>query len=241
MLECLRPGDRTVLGHVAHQDHRDALALGELHEPEGRFPDLADAARRTVKFLDRNCLDRIDDQESGTRGAGHLGDPPDLAVRKDGDGTARDAIGQAEPNGSQSNLRRALLAGDVEDRSRRARSPWRVPRRPAAGGSTCRRPARRRGGPETRGPDRHRGRGRVRRSPPGRGRRAALRRGTAAWRRPPLPSRNPPGARLGDPGGSPSRRGCSSHRRSGTALPIEGSRRHTPDRHSGFRSGPPDA
>jgi hypothetical protein len=33
VLEGLRPGDRPVLGHVADEDHGDAIALGQVHQP----------------------------------------------------------------------------------------------------------------------------------------------------------------------------------------------------------------
>ena len=63
VLERLGPGDRAVLGHVADEDHRDPVALGEVHQAERRFADLADAAGRAVELVDGRGLDRIDDDE----------------------------------------------------------------------------------------------------------------------------------------------------------------------------------
>ena len=45
VLQGLWSGQRPVLGHVADEDDRDAVALGHLHQPQRALADLADAAR----------------------------------------------------------------------------------------------------------------------------------------------------------------------------------------------------
>ena len=70
VLEGLGPGDRAVLGHVPDEDDRDALALGEVHQADGRLADLADAAGRAVELVDRRGLDRVDDDERRSHAVG---------------------------------------------------------------------------------------------------------------------------------------------------------------------------
>ena len=66
-------GQRAVLGHVAHEDDRDALALGQLHQPQRCLADLADAARRPVELRRRSSgLHRVDHEQAGRGRAGGL-------------------------------------------------------------------------------------------------------------------------------------------------------------------------
>ena len=46
VLEHARPGERALLGHVAHEQHRDAALLGDAHQPAGDLADLAHRAGR---------------------------------------------------------------------------------------------------------------------------------------------------------------------------------------------------
>ena len=101
---------------MADEDDRDPVALGELHQPEGRLADLADAAGRAVELVDRRGLDRIDDERApGRVGAGQLDDPADLALGDDPDARRPRAVEQPEPRGAQPDLPGRFLAGGVED------------------------------------------------------------------------------------------------------------------------------
>ena len=54
VLERLRAGDRAVLGDVADEDHRDPVALREIHQPQRRLADLADAPGRARRARRRS-------------------------------------------------------------------------------------------------------------------------------------------------------------------------------------------
>ena len=107
VLERLRPGDRAVLGHVADEDDGDPVALGEIHQAQRRFADLADAAGGPVELVDGRGLDRVDDDDDRPLGPGRLDDPPDVVLRQDADALRRRAGQQAETGGPE-----ADLAGD---------------------------------------------------------------------------------------------------------------------------------
>ena len=143
VLERPRPGDRAVLRDVADEDDRDPLALGELHEPERRLADLADAARRAVELVDGHRLDRIDDDEGRPPLPRDLDDRPDLARREHVDGVrgrarprARGAPPAAGPGAADSSpvayrTRAARRAGHAGDAARDLEEQRRLARRPA--------------------------------------------------------------------------------------------------------------
>ena len=116
MLERLRPGQRAVLRDVADEDDRDPLPFRQLHQPERRFADLADAPGRPLELADGRGLDGVDDDELRPLVPGDLGDPPDLRLGDDPDPVAAGAVEQAEPGGPQPDLGGGLLAGRVQDR-----------------------------------------------------------------------------------------------------------------------------
>ena len=107
VLERLRAGDRAVLRDVADEDHRDAVALGELHQAERRFADLADAPGRPVELVDGRGLDRVDDDEARSLGTGDLADPPDVVVGQD-----PDALGRGPTSSSSRAARSRTWPGD---------------------------------------------------------------------------------------------------------------------------------
>ena len=57
MLEGLGAGQRSVLGYVSDDYHRDRVLLGQFHQAQSAFSDLADAAGGTLEFLDSGRLD----------------------------------------------------------------------------------------------------------------------------------------------------------------------------------------
>ena len=173
MFERLRPGQRAVLRHVADEDDRDPLPLRELHQPEGRLADLADAAGRALELADGRGLDGVDDDELRPLVPGDLRDPPDLRLGDDADPVAAGPIEQSQPRGPQPDLGGRLLAGCVQDGARRRR---RCPRRPGGGASTCRSPVRHRPGRRSPRPARRPGRDPARRSRSGGAGRPAPRR-----------------------------------------------------------------
>ena len=68
MLQGLGAGDRAVLRHVPGQDDRDSLALGVVHQADGRLADLADAPSRPVQVFGRRGLDGVHDQRGEAAG-----------------------------------------------------------------------------------------------------------------------------------------------------------------------------
>ena len=107
VLEGLRPGERAVLGHVADEDDRDPVALGELHQPERRLADLADAAGRPVELVDGRGLDRVDDeQRRARRRRGRLDDPVRSSISaSDADRSAGRPVEQPRRSRAEAELR----------------------------------------------------------------------------------------------------------------------------------------
>ena len=65
MLEDARAGDAAFLGHMADQEHADALLLGIAHQPRRALSHLRDRSRRRCQFRQPQGLDGIDDQDPG--------------------------------------------------------------------------------------------------------------------------------------------------------------------------------
>ena len=190
VLECLGPGDRTVLRHVTDEDHGDPVTLGEVHQAERRFADLADAPGRPVELVDRGGLDRIDDDHDRALGPRSIHDPADVVLGEDPDAIGRRSVEQAQTCRPQAGPGRAT------PRPRRT-APTHRPERasarppPGAGAWTCRCRVRRRPGRASPAPVRHRALGRTRRCRAGgaAGRRRRWPRDPRAWRRGPPPER----------------------------------------------------
>ena len=147
VLERLRSGEPPLLGDVADEDDRDALALRELRQPQRRFAHLPDAARRSVELarpsrsgssprsssagrLVARDLDHPRRSRSRRRRAGRAGRPAGRAgARAGGPGRsiprrwrrARRRPAAATPAASLEQQRRladARLAADQHDRPR---------------------------------------------------------------------------------------------------------------------------
>ena len=106
VLQGLGAGDRAVLGDVAHQHDRDPVALGQLHEAQGRLPDLAHAAGRPIELVHRGRLDGVNDEQRWVFSSGELHDPADFTLGDNPDALPRRSIEQAQARGPQANLDR---------------------------------------------------------------------------------------------------------------------------------------
>ena len=130
MLQRSRPGDRTVLGHVADQQRRHGPLLGDPDQRRGDGSELGDAPGRRVDVVASDGLHRVDHQQVGLNrldvaqhgrqlhlggeqqqvleGAGALATKPDLGRRL----LARDVEGAGATAGR--------LRGDLEQQRRLA-------------------------------------------------------------------------------------------------------------------------
>ena len=234
VLERLRTGDRAVLRHVADEDDGDAVALREVHQPERRLADLADAAGGPVELVHGRRLDRVDDDDHRAFGPGGIHDPPDVVLRQHADTVRRRTRQQPETGGPESHLARGLLARRVQHRTPAGR-----PRQSGRGLEEERRLA----DPRLAADEDERSRdepaaedavelvdadAQTRQVRVGDGREAG--RGAARHR---SRRRTGPRAPRAASRGRPSRRGCSTARRRGTGLPSAG----TTPRRTGRRSG----
>ena len=157
VLEHPRAGERALLGHVADEQHRDPARLRQPRDPVGdlaHLPDADPAAPRQVARVQR--LHRVDHAHLGPLGLqrGQHGVQVGLGQHRHLQRRA------GQPLGPQPDLRRGLLAGDVERPAPRALE---VARAPSTSASTCRCPASRRSAPASRARARRRGSGRARR------------------------------------------------------------------------------
>ena len=74
-------GDPAVLGHVPHEQHRDAALLGHRDECAGHGPDLGNASGTALDLRRGDGLNRVHHQQGG---AGRLHVPqqgPELGLR----------------------------------------------------------------------------------------------------------------------------------------------------------------
>ena len=111
VLEHPGPCDGTVLGHVPHEEHGDAARLGDLDERGGDLAHLRDVARGALDLGAADRLHRVDNHERWI----YL-----LDLREDGAevglGGEVEAISDStNALGAATDLRRRLLAGDVEN------------------------------------------------------------------------------------------------------------------------------
>ena len=136
----------------------DPVALGQVHQAERRFADLADAAGRALEVVDGRRLDRIDDDQPRSL--------LPVRSRRSARRRARPGRGPAPPPARSAARAVPRGAGPGQAIPRRwRRGPCRRRRsgrdrpRPGAGAWTCRSPARHRRGrasPGTRPPPRTR-------------------------------------------------------------------------------------
>ena len=155
VLEQPRTGDRALLGDVADDDDRAAGGLGEAHQLRGALAQLrhrpGERARR--RLTARSGWSR---SPAAPRGCSLA------SARIAASSVSRHQLQalRREPQAlcAQLHLRHRFLAAGVDHR--RARRPG--GRRPAAGASTCRSPARRPAGSRSRPRGRHRAPGRAR-------------------------------------------------------------------------------
>ena len=138
VLDDARAGDLAVLGDVADQHHGGAGFLGKARQRLRRGAHLGDGAGRGIDAVGPQRLDRIDDDEVGRRALlQRRQDDLDIGLA----GELHIGVAEAEPLRAQPDLRHRLFARDIDDA---LAANWRAPPRPAAAGSTCRCPDRRR-------------------------------------------------------------------------------------------------
>jgi len=232
----LGPASNSVLGYVAHDDDRDAVPFGKLHEPQRRLAYLADGPGRPLELVHGHGLDRVYDQyarpapRAPGRRSGRTSFSATTRIRSPAAPSSNPAgrlSGRICPADSSPVAYRDVAAGGQARGRLQQQSGLADPGSPRAARQTparARRPGR---GPAPRcrwGC----ARARTRAGPPG----------TAEWH--PRPVRRPSGARApcGRVRGPASRRACSRLRRSGTGLPSGDGSRRTPGRRSGFAGEP---
>ena len=88
MLEGLRSGKRSILRHVADEDDRDAVALGQFHQALGALSHLADTTGGSLELVRGYRLDRIHHQHGRPPGESCIRDAPDLVFGDDVDSVA---------------------------------------------------------------------------------------------------------------------------------------------------------
>ena len=99
---------------MADEDDGDPVALGQVHQAQGRLADLPDAAGRAVELGDGRGLDGVDDDQPGALRPGDLDDPLDLVLGEDPDGVSRDARQEAEARRAEPDLAGRFLARGVQ-------------------------------------------------------------------------------------------------------------------------------
>ena len=104
------PRDGALLGHVAHQDHGHAAALGDGHHPRGHFAHLAHGAGRTRKPRRRERLHRVHDAHIGPLGLDRGSHHVEVGL---GDHGHRQGI-LAQPLGPELDLCGRFLTAHVE-------------------------------------------------------------------------------------------------------------------------------
>ena len=112
VLQRLRPGHGSLLGHVADHEERDPGLLGQRDQLGGALAHLSDAARHAGKLRADQRLNRINDDETGA----HPRDFAQNVLQADLGKHVEFLWVETEPRRAQANLRRALLARDVEHR-----------------------------------------------------------------------------------------------------------------------------
>ena len=153
VLEHARAGDRAVLRHVADEDRRDAVLLGDAQQPRRGLAHLRDRARRRAELGRVERLHRVDHADVGPLAARASRRPRRARSRR---GSRRCS---APPRRSARSFTCADDSSPVTSSARRVAA--RSPRAPSAAASTCRRRARRRRARATPARARRRARGRA--------------------------------------------------------------------------------
>ncbi len=111
VLERSRAGNRPVLRHVAHQEHRHFEGLRQRQDPRGRLAHLGDRPRRRTKFRDVKRLDRVDHGHARA----DLAQRPKHCFHLRGSKHEDRLAPQSEPLGAHARLLGRLLARHVKD------------------------------------------------------------------------------------------------------------------------------
>ena len=112
VLEHARARDGALLRHVADEEGRDALLLGDAEEAAGRLAHLADRAGRRAELGRVERLHGVDHADLGPLALERRADLVEVRLGEDAD-VAR----AAQAVGAELHLRRGLLAGDEDDLS----------------------------------------------------------------------------------------------------------------------------
>jgi hypothetical protein len=113
VLEEPRSGDAAILGNVAHDHDRRAMAaFGKTHQRGGTFAQLHRRAGTGLDRLEPHRLDRIDHQQCAAPLGGNLQDGVERAIGDQFEVCA----GQFEALGAQRHLRHGFLPARIDDR-----------------------------------------------------------------------------------------------------------------------------
>ena len=115
VLDDLWPGDLSVLGHVADEQHGAARHLGITDERLRRGAHLADGAGRGVERVGPKRLDGIDDDEIGRRVSS--ASVARMLERLVSRGEADRRVREAQALGAEPHLRDGFFAGEVDARA----------------------------------------------------------------------------------------------------------------------------
>ncbi len=110
VLEHPRAGERALLRDVADEQHGRARRLRDAHDPRGDLADLPDRAGRAGQLRRVQGLHGVDDADVGSLGLHGRQHGGEIGLGEDG----HLQRGLAQTLGAQADLRRGLLAGDVE-------------------------------------------------------------------------------------------------------------------------------
>ena len=107
-------GDLSVLGDVADEDQREALAFGQPDQFLRRGADLGHGAGRRFQAVHEHRLDRINDHQIGSAGPSGIAQRCRDIAHRGGGGQADVGVGEVEPVGAQPQLVDRLLTGDID-------------------------------------------------------------------------------------------------------------------------------
>ena len=110
MLKRARAGDRTVLGHMAHQQHRHVERFGRVDQRARHLAHLRGAARNAIHVLRDDRLRRIDDRQ----GRLVLLNQAERGRQIGRGGEQQVLFDRADARGAQPHLRLRFLTGNIE-------------------------------------------------------------------------------------------------------------------------------
>ena len=117
VLEHPRTGERTLLGDVADEDHRDVSLLGQAHQAMGALPHLSDGTGSGGQLGVEDRLDRVDHDDRGPKLVDMAQHPGEVGLG----GQIQPLVQCAQPFGAAAHLLRGLLGRQVEHRGARTR------------------------------------------------------------------------------------------------------------------------